>query len=69
VVVGGGIRGNGRRLFAGEVAAGVEGVDADIEDGAAAGEFPVGAPLAACDVEAEGAVDGLDLAEGSSPVR
>ncbi len=50
-------------LFAGEIAAGVERVDAYIVERAAAGELLAEAPLARADVEAEGALDGLHLAE------
>ena len=52
-------------LFAGEVAAGVEGVDADVVEGAAAGEFFGETPLLGRDVESEGGFDGLDFAEGA----
>ena len=50
-------------LFAGEVAAGVEGVDADVEERAAASELLVETPFAGRDIEAEGAFDGLDLTQ------
>jgi len=63
VVDGGGVSGDAVGLFAGEIAAGVEGVNADVVERAAAGEGFAATPLAFADVEAEGALDGLDLAE------
>src|SRR5258708_37071367 len=52
-----------RRLLAGEVPAGVQRVDADVHHRTAATELPGVAPLAAVNVEAVRALDGLDLAE------
>ena len=52
-------------LFAGEIAGGVERVDADIHQRAAAGEFFVETPLAGSFIETEGGFDGLDLADGA----
>ena len=64
VIDGGGVSGDVLRLFAGEIAAGVERVDAHVEQRAAAGQFLVrAATRSGRDVEAEGALDGLHLAE------
>ena len=52
-------------LLAGEIAASVEGVDADVEERAAAGHFLAETPFAGGDVEAEGAFDSLHLTEGA----
>ncbi len=51
------------RLFAGEIAAGIERIDADIVERAAAGKLLAEAPFAGRDVEAECAFNGLHLAE------
>ena len=53
------------RLFAGEVAAGVQRIDAYVEQWAAAGELFIGAPFVRAHVEAEAAFDGLYLAESA----
>ena len=58
-----GVGGDVFRLFAGEVAAGVEGIDAYVEERSATGHLLAEPPLAGGDVESEGAIDGLDLAE------
>ncbi len=58
----GGVGGGG---FAGDVTDGVEGIDAEIEDGAAAGEGTVEAPGAGALLADEGSGEGLDLADGA----
>src|ERR1022692_2116417 len=59
-------RGIGRdvfRLLAGQVAAGVEGVNTHIEERPTAGEFLAEPPFARGNVKAEGALNGLHLAQ------
>jgi len=45
-------------LFAREIAAGVEGINADVEERTATREFPAETPLAGRDVETKTALDG-----------
>src|SRR5579862_4719062 len=51
------------RLFAGEIAGGIEAVDAYVHQWSAASQRAIDAPLASRDVEAESALDGLHLAD------
>jgi len=51
------------RLFAREIAAGVQGIDPDIHERTAACVFSLRAPLVAPDVESKGALDGLNCSQ------
>ncbi len=65
VVAGGGDGGEGGGLLAGEPADFVHGVDADVHERAAAAVLAGEAPLVGGGIEAEGAFERLDLADGA----